>query len=269
MTQNLTTVARFNSWYNFPAGSADLPLIGSLIQSTSQDIMAYLARKTLLRTTFTEYYNGTGGASLLLRQWPVIEIATVNISGVPTYAAAPPSNGFFTPPWDGFPPGEPGYVYLTGGAFVQGVQNVNVTYDAGYAVEDEAGTIPSTGAPQITTSQTFGMWAQDDGVVSAAGTVYTKVTSAPAAGEYSVDQQGVYTFNSANAGTAVLISYSYVPNTLVNCCNMMVSEQYSYRQRIGQTSQSVQGVTTISFDNRIKTLAIDSKLQPFRRMVPF
>lgn len=47
----------------------------------------------------------------------------------------------------------------------------------------------------------------DHGVVSAAGTVFAAVGSAPAAGQYAVSAFGVYTFNSADAGTSVTISY--------------------------------------------------------------
>ncbi|HKT18010.1 MAG TPA: hypothetical protein VJR47_08215 [Stellaceae bacterium] len=52
-------------------------------------------------------------------------------------------------------------------------------------------------------------WQDDCGVVYAAsGSPLAKVASAPAAGQYSV-AAGVYSFNSADAGAGVLISYTY------------------------------------------------------------
>lgn len=72
----------------------------------------------------------------------------------------------------------------------------------------EAQSVP--GSTPFTVSVTnAGQWQDDCGVVYAtSGLPLTKVASAPAAGQYSV-AAGVYTFNSADAGAAVLISYTY------------------------------------------------------------
>jgi hypothetical protein len=72
----------------------------------------------------------------------------------------------------------------------------------------EAGTVPAT-APFTVPVANAATFTDDEGVLYAAtGLPLTKVTSAPAAGQYSV-AVGVYTFNSADAGKAVLISYTY------------------------------------------------------------
>ncbi len=81
---------------------------------------------------------------------------------------------------------------------------------------DEADTIGTTGSPatpdQITVANS-GTFQTDYGVVNATtGAQFTKVASAPAQGQYSVTG-GVYTFNAADNGTAVYISYTYTNNS--------------------------------------------------------
>jgi hypothetical protein len=72
----------------------------------------------------------------------------------------------------------------------------------------EAGTVPGVAAFTVTVANAA-TWQGDYGVVYAAsGLPLAKVASAPAAGQYST-AAGVYTFNSGDAGKAVLISYTY------------------------------------------------------------
>ena len=71
-------------------------------------------------------------------------------------------------------------------------------------------TIPSANPWTITpVIPQGGSWASDAGVTNAqTGAVFTKVTGAPAVGQYSVSA-GVYTFNSTNGGTQVTIAMTY------------------------------------------------------------
>ena len=72
----------------------------------------------------------------------------------------------------------------------------------------EAAIIPS-GSPYTVTVANAANVADDYGVVYAAtGLPLMKVASAPSAGQYSV-AGGVYSFASADAGKAVLVSYTY------------------------------------------------------------
>ena len=76
----------------------------------------------------------------------------------------------------------------------------------------EAGAVPgaSTYTVTVANSATF---ATDLGVLYAnTGKAFAKVASAPTSGQYSV-AAGVYTFAAADAGAAVLLSYSYTTNT--------------------------------------------------------
>ncbi len=72
----------------------------------------------------------------------------------------------------------------------------------------EAQSVPAS-TPFTVTVANSATWVDDYGVIySATGLPLTRVASAPALGQYSV-AAGVYTFNSSDAGKAVLISYTY------------------------------------------------------------
>jgi hypothetical protein len=74
----------------------------------------------------------------------------------------------------------------------------------------EADTVAAT-TPFIVTVANSATFVADAGVLYATtGLPLTLVASTPAAGQYSVNTSiGVYTFNSADAGKAVLASYTY------------------------------------------------------------
>lgn len=72
----------------------------------------------------------------------------------------------------------------------------------------EGGTVAAT-TPFTFTVANAATFVDDDGALYATtGLPLTKVSSAPATGQYSV-ASGVYTFNSADAGKAILASYTY------------------------------------------------------------
>jgi hypothetical protein len=72
----------------------------------------------------------------------------------------------------------------------------------------EAGTVAAA-SPFTYAVANAATFADDDGVVYAtSGLPLTRVASAPGAGQYSVSA-GVYTFNSADSGKAVLVTYTY------------------------------------------------------------
>lgn len=79
------------------------------------------------------------------------------------------------------------------------------------AVFDSAGTIPATPFQLTITPPSSGTFVADLGVIfTATGVQLTRVASAPAAGQYSVNTAtGVYTFASADTGKVVGISYEY------------------------------------------------------------
>jgi hypothetical protein len=74
----------------------------------------------------------------------------------------------------------------------------------------EAATIPAT-TPYSVTPANAASYNDDLGIsYAASGERFNRVTTPSAAGEYAVNfATGVYTFSSADAGAAVLISYTY------------------------------------------------------------
>ncbi len=73
----------------------------------------------------------------------------------------------------------------------------------------EATAVPAS-SPYTYTATNHSTFVADQGVTYASSALPLKlVASAPTAGEYSVSAAGAYTFSSADAGTAVLISYTY------------------------------------------------------------
>ncbi|MGH6840676.1 MAG: hypothetical protein ACREDV_01060, partial [Methylocella sp.] len=74
----------------------------------------------------------------------------------------------------------------------------------------EAGTVAAT-TPFIVTVANGAAFVADAGVLYATtGLPLTLVASSPLAGQYSVNTAtGIYTFNSADAGKAVLVNYTY------------------------------------------------------------
>jgi hypothetical protein len=76
-------------------------------------------------------------------------------------------------------------------------------------IENEAGTIPTT--PFTITVAQGATFSADLGVINyTSGQLMTRVASAPATGQYSVNTTtGVYTFNTAQSGNSVGISYQY------------------------------------------------------------
>lgn len=79
------------------------------------------------------------------------------------------------------------------------------------AVFDSAGTIPGTPYQLTITPPSSGTFVADLGVAfTTTGVQLTRVASAPAANQYSVNvATGVYTFAAADTAKAVLISYEY------------------------------------------------------------
>jgi hypothetical protein len=88
-------------------------------------------------------------------------------------------------------------------------QTTSAAYNAAQLLESHAAATTVTIAPPNS-----GTFVEDFGVTyQSSGLPFTKVASAPAVGQYSVNEgTGVYTFNAAEAGT-LLISYLYTVAT--------------------------------------------------------
>lgn len=190
---------------------ADAPRVKRMIGMASSVVHSVLQRPNLFRHTYSDLYDGAGRERQMLRQWPALSVESLTVAGVSIAPAAGYGQaGYRLEPWDGFPPGGPQSLILSGSAFFRGRGNVAVTYTAGYAVEGEAHLVPSTPGYDVTANAPCGSWAVDHGVTYGDGASLVKVAQSPAQGQYSVSE-GVYSFNAADAGQPVRLSYSFIP----------------------------------------------------------
>jgi hypothetical protein len=249
-------------------------VLAALITRTSRQIYSYLQRSSILPRTVIELRDGTGGTAMTLRQWPVISFASLTMGnyGIPQ-RTNPCGPGWVLEQWDGTPPGRAQTLSLQGYSFgisVPGItnsQNVEFVYEAGYQTTSEPQTVANGSA---TVLAPYGAWASDTGVNYADGTPLIAVTGAPAVGQYQVTpgEPGSYTFNSGDNGANILISYGFIPADLADACIELVGERFKYAQRIGETSHSLGGNETVSFNATRFTPLITALLQPYRNVVP-
>lgn len=257
---DLTTLASVKAWLNISNANSDI-ILGTLITAASRLIHANLARPSLLPRQFTDRTDGRANSRLYLRNWPVLAIDNIVIDNR-TF-----TQGYRLQPSDLIPPGRPQAVDLVTHIFPRGRQNIEVTYQAGYAVQNEAATIASTAPYQCAIEAPYGPWASDLGVADAAsGEPLTNVTAAPAAGQYSVSA-GIYTFAATDSGRAIVISYGFVPQDIAQVCTELVGERYFYRLRIGEVSKSLGGQETVSFSQKDMPDSLAAMLAPYRAVL--
>jgi hypothetical protein len=272
---DLATLADVKTWLSGSSGigSSDDTLIARLITDVSGAITAYLGRPSLTPRPFVERMDGNGKARVFLRHYPVLQMISLAIDNVAVPAAltpaagAPLTKGYLLEAWDGLPPGRPQALDLFHIFFRKGRQNVVVSYNAGYAVENENASVPVAPGPYtVTAAAPFGPWASNGGVTYNNGTALAAVTGSPGAGQYNVSS-GVYSFAAADAGAAVLISYGFIPAAINNSCIEWVAERYRYRTRIGQSAQTVQGQQTASYSLKDMPDFVRASLDPYRSVV--
>jgi hypothetical protein len=264
--QDLTTVAALKAWLAIPAtNTASDPALAQLVTAVSRMICAYLSRPSLLPRAYAERYDGQGNHRILLRNWPVLSIQNLMVWNQVIAPANPPptggaQSGYLLSPWNGAPPGSMQWLdiysslyesWVDTTAYDRGQQSVSVDYTAGYAVQAEPATIPAVvppaTEPQVQPLAPFGPWASDLSVINAStGAPFLPGPDPAPQGGYSV-QAGLYSFNSADIGTPVLLSYGYVPAEISEACMELCAERWTYRQRIGIRSQSLAGQESISF----------------------
>jgi len=249
--------------------NTDDQLLTRLILQASRAIYAYLNLNTLFLNTFSDSYDGVNNTRFVLKMFPIISVSSVYIDGklIPQAPAQPQYGaGWRLELFNGVPPGKPQILDLYGYRFYKGYQNVYITYNAGYSIQAEKQTIPLTAPYSLVVHQIYGGWAQDDGVVSTDGVVFNYSANLPNQGEYTIDvSTGTYLFNSADAGTQLLISYSYVPADIEQACIELVRERYAYSKRMGQKSKSLGGAETATYDLSSMSEYVKMLLRPYKR----
>lgn len=261
---DLTTVARLENWLTGYSQNPPTSLFQQLITSMTQMIYGKINRGAIYSRSYTRVTNGFGTNALVLPDYPVTSVTALQV-GAAAVPASPLPNpitglaaglqtgfGYRLIPWAGNLPGENAVLEFQNGLFYPGVQNVSVTYIAGYLISKEPQTVPSSPGPYtITVSQPLGVWSRDNGVVYAAsGVALVPVGSNPTVGQYIPppdSNPGLYTFSSLDSGAALLVSYSFIPADLEEACIQMVAERLQYRKQVGVSSQSLAGQETIHY----------------------
>ena len=128
----------------------------------------------------------------------------------------------------------------------------------------EAGSVPAS-SPYTVTVANSSTFASDEGVVYAAtGLPLTKVASSPSAGQYSV-AAGVYTFNSADEGKAVLSTYSYTISSSgqkIAVANSLIGTTPTFQALFYTTFQGQ--AITLQLNNCVSSkLSFGTKLEDF------
>lgn len=268
---DLVDLADLKSWLDL-ASTDDDDLLGRLITQVSRATLAFLDRANILPARFVEIRDGRNDIEIVLRQWPVTSLASLLIDGVaiaaapPLVAGGPRQSGYVLEAPEAAPPGHMQRLALRGRLFRAGVQNIDVTYTAGYQVSSEVAVVPSSAPYEILAQEPYGDWASDGGVVYADGAPLGAVAANPAAGQY-VAAAGAYTFSAADAGASVALTYGYVPADLCFAAMDWIAELYNYRTRIGQQSKSLGGQETASFIVKNVPDFVASALQPYRRVI--
>ncbi|HVP99168.1 MAG TPA: hypothetical protein VMS87_07950 [Roseiarcus sp.] len=267
---DLTTLAALKSWLGLPSGSGPNDgTLSALITVASRSIYAALSRPALLPQSYSEVLD-LETQRVHLRHWPVLRVMSLTWRGltVPpdTNADLDGSLGYVLQPGDAAPPGRPQALDLFGELYRPGRQSLAVIYTAGYAVQNEAQTVPASSPYQVNALAPYGAWASDLGVAYASnGTALTAVGASPGVGQYAVTG-GVYAFSAADAGQALSLSYAYVPQDVAQAALELAATRFRAAERIGLNSKSIGGQETISYDASAVPAPILAMLQPYKRV---
>ncbi len=268
---DLADLSDLKAWLDIAATNDDL-LLSQLITQISRAILNILDRPSILPMTYAETYDGGDESSIVLRHWPVNAVLSCSVNGViippapALVAGAPFEVGYVLDGGEVAPPGGMQRLSLRGRRFWRGLQNVAVSYLAGYQITAEAAVAPTVAPYSVAALAPYGDWASDGGVAYAGGAALTPVAASPGAGQYNV-ADGVYTFAAADAGAVLGTTYGYVPADLTVACMDWAAERYAYRSRIGQQSKSLGGQETMAFIVKNVPDFVAAALQPYRRVV--
>jgi hypothetical protein len=124
---DLCTLADLKAWLPNQGNNDDVAL-QSLISNGSVQILQFLNRPHILSSVIgalTENYDGNNSDRLLPHSFPIIAVSAVTIEGVPIPAATSSTAAGFL--------NDARRILLRGFHFCNGVQNVTVSYTAGYS----------------------------------------------------------------------------------------------------------------------------------------
>lgn len=241
---DLTNLYFVKTWLGIAVADTTMDaVLSDIISGVSDDIRTEVSRDIFPVNSYSKVLDGNGKSVLFLPNYPIVSITSLSIGSAQIGAATYPGTGYLL---DGTK------IRLSGYCFDKGIGNVALTYQAGFAILNEPQSVPASGGLTITPAAPKGPWGQDLGVSYALGGDLTLITGAPGVGQYAIATSTTtnittYTFNAADAGKAMLLSYGYVPKAINRAATEWVAFRYAFKQRIGQKSHSVGGDNT-TFD---------------------
>lgn len=121
---DLTTITDVKNWLGVTTSNGDENL-SRLITAASTFIQSWLNR-TIAVQAYSQTLNGTNSKSMMLANAPIVSISSLTINGsVIAPAADSQSSGYLY---------DDNTVYLSGYTFWRGLQNIKISYSAGYSV---------------------------------------------------------------------------------------------------------------------------------------
>jgi hypothetical protein len=124
---DLCTLADIKAWLPNQGNNDDVTL-QSLITNASLQVLQYIDRLHILASVLgalTENYDGNDSDRLLPHQFPIIAVSGVSIDGTTVQQSTSPTTPGFL--WDAR------RILLRGFRFCRGVQNIQLSYTAGYS----------------------------------------------------------------------------------------------------------------------------------------
>ncbi|WP_109151564.1 phage head-tail connector protein [Azospirillum sp. TSO5] len=152
-TGDLTTLTAVKEWLEITDGSQDA-LLSRLITAASTAIQNSLNRPSLVPTVYEGVFDGTGGTSIVPKNYPITDVASVAVDGAPV--------SLDRVVWDAVS------ISLTAGTFPRGRSNVRITYTAGQPVPADVEQ-----ACLLTVQAMFGSLDLDPNLSSESGTGYS------------------------------------------------------------------------------------------------
>lgn len=128
-TVDLITKAQAKAFLKITASSED-DIIDTLIHGASQAVVGFCGRD-FVQATYTEYYDGSGNEKLILKNYPIVSVSSVNIDTTRQWGAA----SAVTVATDLIVGNDSGIIELWNNwrSFGCGKKTVRVVYSAGYA----------------------------------------------------------------------------------------------------------------------------------------
>lgn len=267
---DLTTLDHVKAWLGINNTNSDA-LLARLITAASRFVLGYLQRDTLAQEMYNEIYDGYGNNFMMLRQWPVIALESIEYYGVSITQQStgnPRTQGYIIDASNSVAGGQQ-RLTLWGYCFPRGKAAIMINYTAGY-VTSENDTVPASPGPYAITPQF--VWLGDQGVTYSNGTALTPVASNPGVGQYALGKDDNddtnYNFNAGDQGAGVVIAYSFVPADIEQACFEMVGERMRYKDRIGINSKGLAGQEQVSYSQKDMSDFVETLLQPYKRVVP-